>query len=101
MMLSRPRVRDLLVVGCIAAARLARGRDSDSLPARVFAVIVTHTMRGTDLSVFVRSHSDSSLSVCVAGFSHVPRLARVVHAMLAALASFQEASGSVYLRAKS
>ncbi len=100
-MLSRLRVSDWSVVECIAAASLARGSNSDSLPAGVFAVFVADAVRRADLAVLVRGHSDSSLSVCVAGFSHVLRLARVAHARLAALASFHDASGSVYLRAKS
>jgi len=75
-MLSRLRVSDWSVVGCIAAASLTRRRDAYALPARVFALVITDTVGRADLAVLVGSHSDSPVPVAVLLSRHVPRLAR-------------------------
>jgi hypothetical protein len=76
-MLSRLPAKDLLVVGCIAAASLTRGSNAHALPAGVLALVITDAVRRTYLAVLVRSHSDPSLSVAVMVSTHVSRLARL------------------------
>lgn len=59
----RQGVSALSVVGCIATACLARGRDTDALPALVLALVVALTVRRADLAVSVRLHASLPGSV--------------------------------------